>query len=106
MKKIEAVIKPFKLDEVKDALHEVGSPLGNPKWILNDHRRRRRIRDAPRYRSRRPEAPAARRLDSTRSGSDPDPQKSLRKYSTLAAASNHMATCISPALPVSALTAT
>jgi nitrogen regulatory protein P-II 1 len=24
MKKIEAVIKPFKLDEVKDALHEVG----------------------------------------------------------------------------------
>ena len=24
MKKIEAIIKPFKLDEVKDALHEVG----------------------------------------------------------------------------------
>ena len=24
MKKIEAVIKPFKLDDVKDALHEVG----------------------------------------------------------------------------------
>ena len=24
MKKIEAVIKPFKLDEVKEALHEVG----------------------------------------------------------------------------------
>tara|TARA_Y100001960_G_scaffold177253_1_gene185885 strand:- start:159 stop:512 length:354 start_codon:yes stop_codon:yes gene_type:complete len=24
MKKIEAVIKPFKLDEVKDALHEIG----------------------------------------------------------------------------------
>ena len=24
MKKIEAVIKPFKLDEVKDALHELG----------------------------------------------------------------------------------
>ena len=24
MKKVEAVIKPFKLDEVKDALHEVG----------------------------------------------------------------------------------
>ena len=24
MKKIEAVIKPFKLDEVKDALHEMG----------------------------------------------------------------------------------
>lgn len=24
MKKIEAVIKPFKLDEVKDALHDVG----------------------------------------------------------------------------------
>ena len=24
MKKIDAVIKPFKLDEVKDALHEVG----------------------------------------------------------------------------------
>jgi nitrogen regulatory protein P-II 1 len=24
MKKIEAVIKPFKLDEVRDALHEVG----------------------------------------------------------------------------------
>ena len=24
VKKIEAVIKPFKLDEVKDALHEVG----------------------------------------------------------------------------------
>ena len=24
MKKIEAVIKPFKLEEVKDALHEVG----------------------------------------------------------------------------------
>jgi nitrogen regulatory protein P-II 1 len=24
MKKIEALIKPFKLDEVKDALHEVG----------------------------------------------------------------------------------
>ena len=26
MKKIEAIIKPFKLDEVKDALHEVGIP--------------------------------------------------------------------------------
>ncbi|MGD1878520.1 MAG: P-II family nitrogen regulator [Kiloniellaceae bacterium] len=25
MKKIEAIIKPFKLDEVKEALHEVGS---------------------------------------------------------------------------------
>ncbi|SDF69244.1 nitrogen regulatory protein P-II family [Limimonas halophila] len=24
MKKVEAIIKPFKLDEVKDALHEVG----------------------------------------------------------------------------------
>ena len=24
MKKIEAIIKPFKLDEVKDALHEIG----------------------------------------------------------------------------------
>ena len=24
MKKIEAIIKPFKLDDVKDALHEVG----------------------------------------------------------------------------------
>ncbi|MGY9106313.1 MAG: P-II family nitrogen regulator, partial [Alphaproteobacteria bacterium] len=24
MKKIEAIIKPFKLDEVKEALHEVG----------------------------------------------------------------------------------
>ena len=24
MKKIEAIIKPFKIDEVKDALHEVG----------------------------------------------------------------------------------
>jgi nitrogen regulatory protein P-II 1 len=24
MKKLEAIIKPFKLDEVKDALHEVG----------------------------------------------------------------------------------
>ncbi len=24
MKKLEAVIKPFKLDEVKDALHEIG----------------------------------------------------------------------------------
>ena len=24
MKKIEAIIKPFKLDEVKNALHEVG----------------------------------------------------------------------------------
>ena len=24
MKKIEAVIKPFKLDEVKEALHEIG----------------------------------------------------------------------------------
>ena len=24
MKKIEAIIKPFKLDEVKSALHEVG----------------------------------------------------------------------------------
>lgn len=24
MKKVEAVIKPFKLDEVKDALHEIG----------------------------------------------------------------------------------
>ena len=24
MKKVEAVIKPFKLDEVKEALHEVG----------------------------------------------------------------------------------
>ena len=24
MKKIEAIIKPFKLSEVKDALHEVG----------------------------------------------------------------------------------
>ena len=24
MKKIEAIIKPFKLDEVKDALHDVG----------------------------------------------------------------------------------
>ncbi|MCE2926288.1 MAG: P-II family nitrogen regulator [Rickettsiales bacterium] len=25
MKKIEAIIKPFKLDDVKDALHEVGA---------------------------------------------------------------------------------
>ena len=24
MKKVEAIIKPFKLDEVKDALHEIG----------------------------------------------------------------------------------
>jgi len=24
MKKIEAIVKPFKLDEVKDALHEIG----------------------------------------------------------------------------------
>jgi nitrogen regulatory protein P-II 1 len=24
MKKIEAIIKPFKLDEIKDALHEIG----------------------------------------------------------------------------------
>ena len=24
MKKVEAIIKPFKLDEVKEALHEVG----------------------------------------------------------------------------------
>ncbi len=24
MKKIEAIIKPFKLDEVKEALHEIG----------------------------------------------------------------------------------
>ena len=24
MKKVEAVIKPFKLDEVKEALHEIG----------------------------------------------------------------------------------
>ena len=24
MKKIEAIIKPFKLSEVKDALHEIG----------------------------------------------------------------------------------
>ena len=24
MKKIEAIIKPFKLDEVKDALHNIG----------------------------------------------------------------------------------
>ena len=24
MKKIEAIIKPFKLDDVKDALHDVG----------------------------------------------------------------------------------
>ena len=24
MKKIEAIIKPFKLNEVKDALHEIG----------------------------------------------------------------------------------
>jgi len=27
MKKIEAVIKPFKLDEVKEALHEVGQGI-------------------------------------------------------------------------------
>jgi nitrogen regulatory protein P-II 1 len=26
MKKIEAIIKPFKLDEVKEALHEAGAP--------------------------------------------------------------------------------
>ena len=26
MKKIEAIIKPFKLDEVKEALHEIGLP--------------------------------------------------------------------------------
>ena len=26
VKKIEAIIKPFKLDDVKDALHDVGSP--------------------------------------------------------------------------------
>ena len=26
MKKIEAIIKPFKLDEVKEALHEVNVP--------------------------------------------------------------------------------
>ena len=25
MKKIEAIIKPFKLDEVKEALHDVGA---------------------------------------------------------------------------------
>ena len=34
MKKIEAVIKPFKLDEVKEALHEVGfraSPWSRPR---------------------------------------------------------------------------
>ncbi|OZA31456.1 MAG: transcriptional regulator, partial [Novosphingobium sp. 17-62-9] len=24
MKKVEAIIKPFKLDEVKEALHEIG----------------------------------------------------------------------------------
>ena len=31
MKKVEAIIKPFKLDDVKDALHEVGVSglLGN-----------------------------------------------------------------------------
>ena len=32
MKKIEAIIKPFKLDEVKEALHEVGiKALPSPK---------------------------------------------------------------------------
>ena len=32
VKKIEAIIKPFKLDDVKDALHEVG-----PQPILRVH---------------------------------------------------------------------
>ena len=30
MKKIEAIIKPFKLDEVKEALHEVGIDIPRP----------------------------------------------------------------------------
>ena len=54
MKKIEAIIKPFKLDEVKEALHEVGvsgitvteakgfgrhDPLGpGPRWGEEDRR--------------------------------------------------------------------
>ena len=29
MKKIEAIIKPFKLDEVKEALHEIGVQAGH-----------------------------------------------------------------------------
>ena len=44
MKKIEAIIKPFKLDEVKEALHEIGiqgitvleaKGFGRQKAILN-----------------------------------------------------------------------
>ena len=30
MKKVEAIIKPFKLDDVKDALHDVGVSAASP----------------------------------------------------------------------------
>ena len=34
MKKIEAIIKPFKLDEVKEALQEVGVQARVARWPM------------------------------------------------------------------------
>ena len=66
MKKVEAIIKPFKLDEVKDALAEVGiqgmtvtevkgfGRTGGKEGSLPRLRVRRRFRPQDQNRDRRP----------------------------------------------------